>query len=174
MHSRPRSTPLLSDHERRCTGHEFPSWMKDPEKEKTWYDLQKDLRATVSTQLREKDDGTYRHWAFVSCEFIQMFTCFCLPDHDQFVHVSSGLKRCWERRFCYNITFTKRQTKAGYAERVLLTKYFPSDDMDIHRICAVCPTCRSSVPFLPPGIVCSFFPLSTSPEEIRKTLMWDC
>ena len=60
--------------------------------------------------------------------------------------------------------------KAGYAERELLTKYFPSDDMAMHRIWAVCPTCRSSVPFLPPGIVCSFFPLSTSPEDTRKYL----
>lgn len=35
--------------------------------------------------------GPYRHRAFVSCEFIEMFTCFCFPDHDQLVHISSGL-----------------------------------------------------------------------------------
>lgn len=47
-----------------------------------------------------------------------------------------------------------------------LTKYLASDEIAIHRMWAVCPTCRSSVPFLPPGIVCSFFPLSTFPEDI--------
>lgn len=53
------------------------------------------------------------------------------------------------------------QTVAG-----LLTKYLASDETAMHRMWPVCPTCRSSVPFLPPGIVRSFFPLSTSPVEI--------
>lgn len=39
--------------------------------------------------------GLYRHRAFVSREFIQMFACFCFPDHYQFVHITSGLqKKC--------------------------------------------------------------------------------
>lgn len=36
MRSRPHSTPWLSDHERRCTDRGFPSWTRDPEKEKAF------------------------------------------------------------------------------------------------------------------------------------------
>lgn len=85
------------------------------------------------------------------------------------------------RGFCYdtmvhfcNADLIIEQSWAGHGGRGLLTKYFPSDEMAIHRIWAVCPTCRSSVPFLPPGIMWSFFPLSTSPEDIWKTLNWNC
>lgn len=30
----------------------------------------------------------YRYWASMSCELVQVFTCCCLPDHDQLIHVS--------------------------------------------------------------------------------------
>ncbi len=46
-----------------------------------------------------------------------------------------------------------------------LTRYFPSDDMAIHRTWVVCPTWRASVPLRPPAIFCTFFPLSTSPAD---------
>lgn len=37
---------------------------------------------------------TYRHGAFVSCEFVEMLAGFSFPNHDQLVHVSGGLKKC--------------------------------------------------------------------------------
>lgn len=49
-----------------------------------------------------------------------------------------------------------------------VARYLPSDDMEIHRTWAVCPTWRSSVPFLPPAIVCSLLPFSTSPAVTEE------
>ena len=43
------------------------------------------------------------------------------------------------------------------------TRNLPSDDMARQRTCDVCPTCFVS-PFFPPGILWTFFPVSTLPE----------
>lgn len=103
MRSRPHSRPWLSGHEKHCRDHEFPFWMKDPEKTNAfiWFTgrLQRYsvFKVWRNMQARQKRGRTYRHRAFVSSEFIKMFTCCCLPNHDQLVHVSSGLKQCREK-----------------------------------------------------------------------------
>ena len=45
------------------------------------------------------------------------------------------------------------------------TRNFPSVEIAMHKMCAVCPTCLLSVPLSPPGITFTFFPLSTHPES---------
>lgn len=135
-----------------------------------WKTLRRKINVRQWTLLRDTQKpihaaewlggGAHRHRAFVSCEFIEMFACFCFPDHYQLVHITSGLQKqtCW--------LMSQHEGACLQAEAGLLTKYLASDEIAIHRMWAVCPTCRSSVPFLPPGIVCSFFPLSISPEYI--------
>lgn len=51
----------------------------------------------------------YRHWAFVSCEFIEMFARFCFPDHYQLVHITSGLqKKIWINVTAWRHVFASR------------------------------------------------------------------
>lgn len=92
MRSRLRSTLWPNGHEMRCKGHDFLAWRKDPETKWTWANRRAAPNIIHSV---ERTRGLYRHRAFVSCEFIQMFACFCFPDHYQLVHITSGLQKKW-------------------------------------------------------------------------------
>lgn len=46
-----------------------------------------------SKLINELTVTTYRHGAFVPCEFVEMLAGFSFPNHDQLVHVSGGLKK---------------------------------------------------------------------------------
>lgn len=116
MRFRLHSTPWLSGHERRCTDHEFPSWMKDPENQTERYSSLQQQIKPVKHFIREKlykalgkRRRTYRHRAFVSCKFIQMFTRFSLPNHYQIVHVSCGLKRFEDVTVTFNVAILQQR-----------------------------------------------------------------
>lgn len=91
-HFHPRSTLWPSGRETRCKGRESPSWTRDPARGadvwRAW---------SGAAALNRSHRGvwrSYRHGAFVSGEFVQAFARLCLPYHDEFVHVSSGLEGC--------------------------------------------------------------------------------
>lgn len=72
--------------------------------------------------------GPHRHGAFVSREFIEMFACFCFPDHYQLVHIPSGLQKQ-----TYGL-MSQHEGAYVQAGAGLLTKYLASDETAIQRM----------------------------------------
>lgn len=73
----------------RCTVEVMSSSPEGKTLKKNEHEPTEDLSCTKHNPMR----GLYRHRAFVSREFIQMFACFCFPDHYQLVHITSGLQK---------------------------------------------------------------------------------
>lgn len=158
MRSRLRSTLWPNGREMRCKGREILAWRKDPETKWTWAN-RRPQSCTIYNPFCGENERTLPTRGLCVLWIYTDVCMFLLPkslsacSYHQWPTEKNGLLVENEGAFL--------QTGAG-----LLTKYLASDETAMHRMWPVCPTCRSSVPFLPPGILCSFFPLSTSPVEI--------
>lgn len=81
---------------------------------------------------------------------------------------SKNVQRGKHEWYLLNAQLTK------YTWYVSLTRNFPSEDIARQKTWSVCPVWVSSVPFLPPGIVCSLLPSTASPGEITSSHQFTC